>query len=131
MNIKPIVRYILLSEDFVLDPFDRHQITVVNLRASYRVIDDDYPALIEQICCVLAVTDARGRGIMRVRCIDEESEQIVFSSGIHDVVLTEDPLELTIIPFRIRDCRFPKPGVYSFQVLWNGDVLESCPLRMR
>ena len=99
----------LLAEDFVIDPADHRQVTIVNLRATYRVLDE-YPALMEEICCVLAVTDGRGEGSIRIMCVDEESERPVFASEIHRVNLGKDPLELTIIPFRIRECRFPKPG---------------------
>ena len=77
MNVQPIVRYMLLAEDFVIDPVDHRQVTIVNLRATYRVLDE-YPALVEEICCVFAVTDGRGDGSIQIACVDEETERPVF-----------------------------------------------------
>src|SRR5687767_4289969 len=97
MNVAPIVRYLLLSQDFVIDPDDPLQITIINLRASYRVLED-YPALVEEICCVVVVTDGRGKGRVQVVCVDEETEMPLFAGQVHEVQCSQDPLELMIIP---------------------------------
>jgi hypothetical protein len=120
----------LLAEDVLTDPEEPLQITIVNLRATYWILEDS-PALIEEICCVIAVTDGRGKGRIQIICVEEETDITVFTGQIHEVRCSADPLDLMIIPFRLRDCRFPRPGMYSFQLLWNGESISSCPLRMR
>lgn len=130
MHVAPLVRYLLLSQDFVVDPDDPRQISIVNLLASYNVLED-YPTLIEEICCVAAVSGGRGSGQVQVVCVDEESERGLFAGQVHEVHCGEDPLDLMIVPFRIRDCYFPKPGMYSFQLFWNGELIGTCSLRLR
>lgn len=49
----------------------------------------------------------------------------------HDVTFGADPLEVIGVPFRIRDCSFPYPGMYSIQFWYNGEKVEERPLRLR
>ena len=61
----------------------------------------------------------------------EESGQKIFETAGRPIAFGSDPLEIVGVPFRIRDCRFPFPGLYSVQFWYDGLLLEERPLRMR
>lgn len=80
---------------------------------------------------VLVLTDGRGTGEVQVVCVVEETGQRVFASGIHRIVLGNDPLNRVIVPFRLQACPFPFPAMYSIQFWYNQVLLQECPLRVR
>ena len=87
--------------------------------------------LYAEICVFLALTDGRGRGRVQIRCIFEETNQSIFATPIRRIQFGRDPVEILGMPFRIRDCLFPFPGVYSLQLWYNNELLAHSPLRLR
>jgi hypothetical protein len=79
----------------------------------------------------LALTEGRGTGTAQIICVFEETGQRIFGSPQYQVQFGPDPLEVIGVPFRIRDCRFPYPGMYSIQFWYNDEKVEERPLRLR
>ena len=132
MNILPVVRYFLLSEDISTNPVDPKKVTVIDLLTTIRSKDDPaYPVLIPEICCTVWLTDGRRSGEAQIVCVEDETAEKLFASRRHVVQLSEDPLEVSIVAIRIGDCCFPNPGLFTFEFYWNGQKLAECPLRMR
>ena len=132
MNIQPIVRYFLLAKGFFSDPDDANGINVLHLLNSIRSVDNPpFPILFPQLRCVVGLAGGRGTGIAQMICLEEETGLPIFGSQAHTVVFSPDPLAFTVASFRILDCRFPRPGIYSIELFWNDESLADYPLRVR
>jgi hypothetical protein len=132
MNISPFVRYFIIAEDYAADPENSQFISALHILSSIHSVDDPpFPALVEQICCIVGLTDGRGTGIAQVVCLEEETGLPLFGSLPHKVVLGPNPLEVAVAAFRILDCRFPRPGAYTLELYWNDEPLISYTLRVR
>jgi hypothetical protein len=132
MDVLPVVRYFLLSEDIATNPIDPKKVTVIDLLTTMRSKEDPaYPVLIPVICCTAWLTDGRKPGEAQIVCVEDETAEKVFASRPHVVELSEDPLEVSVVAIRIGDCGFPNPGLFTFEFHWNGKKIAECPLRMR
>jgi hypothetical protein len=132
MAIKPVVRYMLLCDDWRVDPTNNRRITIVGLISNIHAVDDPpYPLLYEEMCVFLALTEGRGLGNASIVCVYVETGQKVFETRSRPIEFGSDPLEVVAVPFRIRDCRFPQPGRYLVQFWYDGEMVEERPLRMR
>jgi hypothetical protein len=90
-----------------------------------------FPARIELLSVLLTLTEGRGRGIGQIVCVHEESDQKVFASPRREIQFGNDPLSITSVVFRLRDCPFREPGMYLFQFWYNEAKLGEQPLRVR
>jgi hypothetical protein len=131
MAIKPVVRYMLLCEDWKLDLENNRRITILGLITNIRSLEDPpYPLLYREMCVFLALTEGRGQGEIRLICFTEEGEETVFDI-VRTISFGTDPLEVVGVPFRIRNFLFPKAGVYSVQLYYEGELVEERTLRLR
>ena len=108
------------------------RVTIVGLISGIRALDEPpYPLLYREMCVFLMVTEGRGQGEGKIVCVFEETGQKIFETASRPIVFGNDLLEITGIPFRIRNCQFPFPGMYSVQFWYDGVQIEEAPLRMR
>jgi hypothetical protein len=132
MAIKPVVRYMLLCDDWQLDPQSSRRVTIIGLISNIHAADDPpYPLFYPEMCIFLALTEGYGRGEGKIVCTLEESGEKVFETRSRSIPFAPDPLEIVGVPFRIRDCTFPRPRLYSVQFWYEGEMVEERPLRMR
>lgn len=131
MAIKPVVRYMLLCEDWRLEPAASRRIVIYGLLTSIRPHTPHYPFVQPQLCVFLSLTDGYGRAEAKVVCRDDETERPVFETRPQTVAFGPDPSAVGAVSFRMRDCFFPKSGMYTVQFWYDGELLESRPLRLR
>jgi hypothetical protein len=132
MAIKPVVRYMLLCDDWQLDPANNRRVTIVGLITNIHSLGDPpYPLFYQEMCVFLVLTEGRGQGEGKIVCVFEEDGQKVFETHGRPISFGPDPLEIVGVPFRIQDMSFPKPGLYSVQFWYEGELVEECPLRLR
>ena len=132
MAVQPIVRYMILCEDWRIDPDKPLRISIDGLLTNIHSVDDPpYPLLFAELCVFLVLTEGRGTGTAQIVFVFEETDQKVFATPERQVDLGSDPLEVTGLPFRIRDCPFRKPGIYTVQFWYNREKVEERPLRLR
>lgn len=132
MAVHPSVRYMILCEDWSTDPSRPHRVSIHGLLSNIRSLEQPpYPLVYQELCVFLALTECRGTGTAQSICVFEETSQKIFETPPHQVDLGTDPLEVVGLPFRIRDCHFPHPGVYSIQFWYNGEKVEERPLHLR
>jgi hypothetical protein len=132
MTIKPIVRYMLLCDDWRLESPNNRRVTVIGLIWNIHSIEDPpYPLSYREFCVFLALTDGRGQGEGRIVCVFEDTGETVFETRNRPIPFGPDPLEVVGVPFRIRDCSFPRPGRYSVQFWYDGVMVEERPLSLR
>ncbi len=132
MDVAPIVRYMLLCDDWRVDEDNDHRITIVGLLTSIYALDDPpYPLRYREFCVFLTLASGRGVGEGHIVCISEDTDEPVFATRRRTITFGPDPLEVIGVPFRIRDCTFPRAGRYSVQFWYNGVMLEERPLQLR
>jgi hypothetical protein len=132
MAIKPVVRYMLLCDDWLLDPENHRRVTIIGLISNIRSLEDPpYPLFYRELCVFLALTEGRGQGDGKIACVFEETGHKVFETRGRSISFGSDPLEVLGVPFRIRDCTFPQAGRYTVQFWYEGELVEERPLRMR
>lgn len=132
MAIKPVVRYMLLCDDWHLDAANDRRITVYGLMTNIHATDEPpYPLLLEELCVFLVLTEGYGQGEGKIVCVSEETGNGVFQTSGRMISFDPDPLETSGVSFRVRDCRFPHAGLYSIQFWFDGELVEERPLRMR
>ena len=121
----------LPCEDWRLDA-SSNRVTVVGLLTHVRSIGEPpYPLLFRELCVFLALTEGRGQGEGKIICVFEESGQVIFETPPRPIAFGPDPLEVTGVAFRVRDCPFPLPGRYAIQFWYDGEVVEERPLLLR
>jgi hypothetical protein len=132
MAVAPIVRYMLLCEDWKAGPGNASRVTIIGLISNIHALDQPpYPLLYPEMCVFLALTEGRGQGEGQIVCVFEETGQKVFETAKRPIPFGADPLEVVGVPFRIRDLRFPFPGLYSVQFWYDGAKVAERPLRLR
>jgi hypothetical protein len=132
MSLTPVVRYMILCEDWSVDADQPRRVHIHGLLCNIRPVDEDaYPLLFRESCVFLVLTEARGAGEAQIICVFEESGQRVFGTPKRACVFGADPLDLIGVSFRIRDCQFPQSGLYSIQFWYNDELVEERPLRLR
>jgi hypothetical protein len=130
--VKPIVRYMILCEDWGPDAANPERVNIYGLLSFIHSLDDPpYPPLHRELCVFLALTETRGSGKAQIVCVYEDSGRPIFATPVRQVHFTADPLAVVALPFRIRDCRFPQAGMYSTQFWYNGDMIDERPLLLR
>ena len=132
MAVIPLVRYMILCEDWVVPPQNPRRINILGLLTNIISIDEPaYPLLYPELCVFVALTEARGAGSAQIICVLEETGQRVFGTPKYAVAFGDDPLEVVGVPFRIRGCLFPQEGLYSIQFWYNEQTVEERRLRLR
>jgi hypothetical protein len=130
-TVKPIVRYMLPCQDWQLDEASG-KVTIVGLLTNIRAVEEPaYPLLYQELCVFLALTGGRGQGEGKIVCAVEETGQVVFETRPRPMTFGPDPLAVVGVAFRIRDCPFPSPGLYSIQFWYDGTLVEERPLLLR
>ena len=132
MAVTPVVRYMILCEDWSTDADNQRGITIHGLLSNIRSLEQPpYPLFYRELCVFLALTEGRGTGAAQIISVFEETSQEIFGTPQRQVNFGTDPLEVVGVPFRIRDCRFPYPGMYSIQFWYNDTKVDERPLLLR
>lgn len=132
MNTPPVVRYMIVCRDWRSNDDNPQLIDVFGILSTIESLEPPYyPLYCDEICVLLLLSGGRGHGPIRIVCNHEESGLRVFATPLYRISCPSDPLELFLAPFRIRDCPFPKPGAYTLEFWYDGNVLSNQTLVMR
>ena len=132
MAITPIIRCMLLCDDWRVDGPSNRRVTIIGLIWNIHSVEEPaYPLFYREFCVFLALTEGRGQGEGHITCVFEDTGDKIFETRKRPIQFRPDPLEVIGVPFRIRDCSFPQPGRYSVQFWYDGVMVEDRPLRMR
>jgi hypothetical protein len=123
-SIRPVVRYLILCQDVVVDPTNPLQVTLINLVTTIRSLSEPaFPVIRPQFCAFIQMTECRGAGDLRVEIVHADTGATVFRTKTQNVAFGSDPLEVVGLTFRIRNCLFPSAGLYWVQLWYNNVVL--------
>jgi hypothetical protein len=125
----PVIRQMVLCEDWWIDPTNQRRISIIGLVSHFNTIDDPpYPAVCEELCVFLSLTEGRGQGMGKIVCTFEESGEKIWESPERMIEFGPDPLEVTAMLFRLRQMRFPCSGRYLVQFWYDGVMVAERPL---
>lgn len=125
MAIKPVVRYMLLCDDWRLDSSNNRRILIEGLLSNIHALDEPpFPLIYREMCVFLALTDGHRQGAGKIVCEHEATGQKIFETRSRSIAFGPDPLEILGVPFRIRDIVFPHSGLYSVQFWYDGEQVE-------
>lgn len=132
MALNPLVRYMILCDDWGTDSANPQRVNIFGLLTNIRPIDQPpYPLFYKELCVFLVLTEGRGTGSGQITCVYEETGQKTFETPRRELSFGTDPLQVVGVPFRIRECPFPRAGLYLVQFWYNGEKLDERPLRLR
>src|SRR5690242_5168770 len=125
MAIKPVVRYMLLCDDWRIDAANNRRITIIGLISNIHALDDPpFPLLHREMCVFLALTNGHGQGEGNIVCVFESSGNEIFATSSRPIAFGPDPLEVLGVVFRVRDISFPQAGLYSVQFWYEDQLVE-------
>ena len=132
MAVIPIIRYMILCDDWEILPETPHRIDIFGLLSNINSLEQSgFPLVYPELCVLLVLTKARQSGTAQIVCVYEETGQRVFGTPQHTISFGNDPLDAIGVPFRIRNCLFPQEGHYLLQFWYNGHMVDERPLRLR
>src|SRR5438477_3091197 len=124
MPTAPILRYMILCDDWETDPIKARSINILGLLTNIHPLElPPYP-FYRDLCVLLFLTEGRGVGDGQIVCVFEETAQKIFETPKRQISFAADPLEVVGVSFRIRHCPFPEPGIYLLQFWYNGEELD-------
>jgi hypothetical protein len=122
----------LVCEDWKADPDRKERLSVFGLITT--IVSDEgssFPLNHPELCVLLILTECYRSGRVQIVCVSEEPGERVFATPDRAIQFPNDPLSVYGIPFRIRDCIFPKPGFYLMQFYFDGVLVEERPVNVR
>lgn len=131
-GVYPVVRYLIVCGDILLDSTNRKRVTLVDIISTIRSLDDPpYPVEHAELCVFVQLTECRGSGRISVDVLQDESGDVVFRSRAWRAVFRNNPLDVVGIPIRLRRCKFPATGLYWVRLWYNTEVIAQQPLLLR
>ncbi len=123
--IAPSARYMIVCDEVLKDEQRPGKLMIVGLTTL--VVwpwGATTPVCLERIVVLLILTDGRGTGMGRILCLNE-TELPVFGSPRRPISFEgKDPAGHYGVTFKLLDCRFPAPGVYTIQFLFDEKVVS-------
>ncbi len=83
-----------------------------------------YPAVHPQLWIYANLTDGHGRYALEIRLVDVQ-EGSVLSRGEPPPLEIAGPLQVAELSAQLRNVGLPRPGLYEFHLLSNGQVLAT------
>ncbi len=131
-QVHPTVRYLIVCEEVQTDPDNPRRVSLVGLISAIRSIEQpSFPLLYREICVFLQLTECRGAAEGRVEIRNADSDQVVFRTRTRTIPFANDPLEVSGITFRLRNCLFPAASLYWVQFWYNEQMIAQQSLVLR
>jgi hypothetical protein len=132
MAIRPVVRYMLVCDNWRTDDDNAKRVTIVGLLTKIAPRPGDmFPIVVRSMCVVLFLTNGHGRAHRKVMCVNDETGKIVHDSGNRTIAFGPDRLDVIGVPFRMQNLVFPEPGLYTVEFWYEGELVEDRLLRVR
>jgi hypothetical protein len=113
--LRPVVKSMVVCEDVLPGPEGTGNVHLMNVFSSIRPRAEPlFPHRHPQVCVFLQLTDAEGRALGQIIARQQSSGSAVFGSARH-VINFRDRLQVKWALFRLQDCPFPEPGLYSIE----------------
>ena len=124
MDLHPVVRQMLLCDDYELVESAASRINLYGLITSLRADEIAGIGYAELLCVLVVVSDARGLHRISLECQSVDTEDFVFRTQVREIQFGRDPLRVSSIGYRIRDCVFREIGTYVVRLRAGSTVLS-------
>jgi hypothetical protein len=126
VTVTPSVRYMIVCDEVQKDDSRPGKLTIVGLTSLVIWPSETMTAVsLERLVVLLILTDGRGIGMGRIVFVNEETGKPVFGTPARRISFEgKEPTGHYGVTFALRDCRFPAPGVYLVQFLFNDTVVS-------
>ncbi len=126
ITVAPRVRYMIVCDEVLKDEQRPGKLIIVGLTTLVVwPAGSTTPVRLDRLVVLLILTDGRGADMARIRCVNEETGLPVFELPSQRISFEgKDPTGHYGVTFTIPDCRFPAPGVYTIQFLYDDKVLS-------
>lgn len=114
MLLKPDVKALLVCEDVWHGPEGSENLHLMNLFTAIRPVAG-FPCRIASLCIFVHLVDGYGTGVFRVLARDAENDEVVFGSPERRLTVN-DRLQPVRLVFRLRNCPFPREGIYLIEL---------------
>jgi hypothetical protein len=132
-TIAPCAPYMILCDDVLPDPQRPGKLLIVGLTSLVNwPCGMTTPVRLETLVVLLVLTEGRGSGMSQIVCRNEETRVPIFRSP--NTPISFDGKDLSGhygVTFKLLDCRFPEPGVYVVQFVFDGTLVEEQFLTVR
>jgi hypothetical protein len=132
ITLAPRARYMLLCDEVVRDAQRPGKLTVVGLTSLVVwPAGTTTPVSLGRLVVLLILTDGYGAGTGHILCSDENGFPVFQSPPVPISFAGKDPAGHYGVTFTLLDCRFPAPGVYTVQFLFDDSVVQDQLLTVR
>jgi hypothetical protein len=127
-----VIRAFLVCDDIIYMEGRRKQVSLINL-ISYFTAERSgaYPWNAPEFCVFAQATACRVEGRIWVDIIEADTSAVVHCMPTRVLPAKPDPLAIVGVRWRIRDCTFPKPGLYWVRLWYNNHCLAEHSLVLR
>jgi hypothetical protein len=127
----PLVWSLIVCDEIIVDPNDPNRVSLVNVVNSIRSRKQPpYPVRHPQLCAFIQLTGCRGPGEFRVAIREADTDEIVFTTKTFRGSFSNNPLTVYGLRFRLRLCKFPRPGLYWLEFCFDNQVLRQEPITL-
>ncbi len=133
-NLLPTVRHFIVCEDIRRDPTVPRKVSLINLLSAINSVErPPFPFAVPRVVRLRAVNGVPRTSELKLDHRPPDTGQPVYKGPAKPwrVNLPRDPLEIVGLPFRIRDIRFPYPGLYEVELWYNGQAVGKESLLLR
>lgn len=128
-QVLPVVRYLIVCDDVVIDPANNHRVSIIGLIGKLRSAEvPPFPILQRELCIFAQLTGCRGPAQGRIEIRNADTNDLVFRTKSHTMQFTNDPLDIQGVTFRIHGCLFQEAGLYWVHFWYNEEAIAQQPL---
>ena len=81
----------------------------------------EFPASLEKLCVFVTVTQLNGTVPLILRCSNETCNDPLLA--VPGSAHSGNPNDVLEIGFEFEKFSFPQPGIYNFELLWEGELI--------
>jgi hypothetical protein len=121
----PIVQSMILADHVHRDPSNGKYFILGTFN---HLGSTKFPTAQIPLCLFMAITDAHGPTMLRIRIIDVDDDRVPIHDSVHPIDLP-DPNRVYEMTFNVA-VAFPAPGDYRIQLFGGGEFLRELRLRV-
>jgi hypothetical protein len=123
--VLPRVHVMVLCDEIESCPDEEEAFNLSGVRTKIRA--DAFPYNHAQLCVYLQLTGHAGTTRCHVTVVDAKADEVVYVTPSR-VIHLQGPLVVLPVVHRVRNCKFPTPGLYYVQAFCDLKLLCERPL---